>query len=218
MRKAFMLCLAIAFTYASQAQFESSNLYGSVSGNYTMFKRDFKQKTAGVKIDVGYSFTEKIRAAIGYTYHAPIKVAYSTQVTNGIDVQYINSEIVYNFSTISLLANYTFSQSEEQPISFYAPVGIGYIMVKYKEKLKQAVPAGYNTVNQLEPGKESGFVMNFGLGGQYNFGTFRAFVDASLVLPANTVNGQYVENAITTHLVFNAGVRIPIGARDSESD
>ena len=208
--------MAIAFAAISQAQFDAANLFGSVSGNYTMYKGEFQQKTPGVKLDLGYSFSEKIRGALGYTYHLPIKVPSTVTAGNGVNTTSVASEVVYNFTTISVIGNYTFGESEENPVSLYAPLGVGYVMTKYKEELKAAMPNGYAEQDQLEPGKESGFVMNFGLGAQYNFGAIRAFADASLVLPANQVNNQYVENVIPSHLVFNAGIRIPFGARSND--
>lgn len=216
MKKTAVLMMAIAFATVSQAQFDAANLFASVSGNYTMYKGDFQQKTAGVKLDLGYTFSEKIRGALGYTYHLPIKVPSTVTAGNGLNTTSVASEVVYNFTTISVLGNYTFGASEENPASFYAPLGVGFVMTKYKENLTAAMPAGYAEQDQLDPGKESGFVMNFGLGAQYNFGVARAFADASLVLPANKVNNQYVENVIPSHLVFNVGVRIPFGARSSD--
>ena len=216
MKKIVMIMMAIFFAAVSKAQFDAANLFAGISGNYTMYKGDFKQKTAGVKIDVGYSFSEKIRGAVGYTYHFPIKLASTVTANNGSNTTSVASEVVYNFTTISVLGNYTFGSSEENPVSFYAPLGVGFVMVKYKENIKGTMPSGYNPTDQLEPGKESGLIMNFGLGAQYNFGPARAFADASLALPSNQVNNQYVENVIPSHLVFNVGVRIPFGARSSE--
>lgn len=216
MKKTVVLMVAIAFATVSQAQFDAANLYASVSGNYTMYKGDFQQKTPGVKLDIGYSFSEKVRGALGFTYHLPIKGASTVTASNGISSTSVPSEIVYNFTTISVLGNYTFGESEENPVSFYSPLGVALVMTKYKENLKGTLPTGYAATDQLEPGKESGFVMNLGLGAQYNFGSARAFADASLVLPANQVNNQYVANVIPSHLVFNAGIRIPFGARSSD--
>lgn len=216
MKKTFLLMIAVTFAVVSQAQFDVANLYASVSGNYTMYKGNFQQKTPGVKLDVGYSFSEKVRGALGYTYHMPIKIASEISGSNGINTTSVPSEVVYNFTTISAIGNYTFGQSEESTVSLYSPLGVAYVMVKYKENFKASLPSGYTATDQLEPGKESGFVMNFGLGAQYNFGAARLFADASLVLPANQVGNQYVENVIPSHLVFNVGVRVPFGARDSE--
>ena len=216
MRKTLVFMMAIAIVGAAKAQFDASKLFASVSGNYTMYKGDFQQKTPGVKLDIGYSFTEKIRGALGYTYHLPIKVASSVSASNELGSKSIPSEVVYNFSTISLLGNYTFGESEDNPISFYAPLGIGYVMAKYKEELKESMPPGYTAMDLLPSGSQNGFILNFGLGGQYNFASARAFADASLVLAANKVNDQYVENYIPPHFAFNLGIRIPFGDRGGQ--
>ncbi|MEO6721882.1 MAG: hypothetical protein ABIN67_16055 [Ferruginibacter sp.] len=67
---------------------------------------------------------------------------------------------------------------------------------------------------QAEPGKETGFTINAGLGVQYRVGAVHVFGDAGLAFPANQANGQYITNNIPTHFVFNAGIRIPFGTSD----
>ena len=116
--------------------------------------------------------------------------------------------------SIGLAGNYTFIGTEEDVFSVYTPVGASYVSVKYKEELKEGIPDGYIAQDQVEPGKESGFTLNFGLGTQYNAGSIRIFGDAGVALAANQTNGMYVENNIPAHFVFNVGVRIPFGTRD----
>ena len=216
MKKTYLCVLVIVIASTTQAQFDASNLSASLSGNYTMYKGYFQQKTPGVKIDLGYSINEKLRVSLGYTYHAPLKEASIIATTNGTDSKDEVSEIKYTFSTISLACNYTFIGTEEDVFSIYAPVGVSYVSVKYSEKMKGAATSGYTALDQLEPGKESGFTINLGLGAQYNIGKLRLFGDAGIALPANQQNGQYVENNIPSHFVFNAGVRIPFGERSSD--
>ena len=212
----YLLSCAIIVASTATAQIDASNFSLSLSGNYTMYKGSFKKSTPGAKIDIGYSSSEKIRFSLGYTYQSPIKVPSTISTSNGSDSKEVASEIKYNFSTISFGANYTFINTEEDVFSLYAPVGVAYVMAKYKEGSMQAYPQGYTALNQLEPGKESGFTINAGLGTQYNMGAIRIFGDAGVAIPANQTNGQYVQNNIPLHFVFNAGIRIPFGMRDFE--
>jgi len=211
----FTIVVAMLFAAPASAQFDASNLSGSLSGNYTMYKGEFQKSTPGAKIDLGYSITEKIRVSLGYTYHLPIKEASSIYASNGMDLKSLASEIKYNFMTIGVAMNYTFIGTEEDVFSVYTPVGANYVSAKYKEVLTEAIPDGYAAQDAIEPGKETGFTLNFGLGTQYNAGGLRFFGDAGIALAANQTNGQYVENNIPAHFVFNVGVRIPFGPRDS---
>ena len=85
------------------------------------------------------------------------------------------------------------------------------VLVNYKEKLKGTIPAGQQPVNQIEPGHQSGFTINLGLGTQYAIGNIKPFANAGIAIPANKVNDQYVANVIPLHFMFNAGVRIALG-------
>lgn len=216
LKTTYLLVVACFMAATATAQFDPANFSASLSGNYTMYKGDFGKSTPGAKIDIGYSLTEKARISVGYTYHAPIKIPSSISATNGMDTKTISSEVKYKFSTISLTGSYTFIKTEEDPISIYTPIGVSYVSVKYSETGSQSIPAGYTAVDQLEPGKESGFTINVGLGAQYNMGSLRIFLDGGVALPANQANGQYVVNNIPAHFVFNAGIRIPFGTRDFE--
>ena len=211
-----MLVVALIIATTATAQFDPANFSASISGNYTMYKGDFQQKTPGAKIDIGYSLSGKARISAGYTYHAPIKEPSSITVTNGGEFKTLASEVKYKFSTISLTGTYTLIQTEEDPFSMYVPVGLSYVTAKYSEAATEPFPAGYTAVDQVAPGKETGFTINVGVGAQYNIGTLRVFADAGVGLPANQTNGQYTENNIPAHLVFNVGVRIPFGVRDFE--
>lgn len=115
-------------------------------------------KKTGGKLDTGYSILEKNRASLGYTYHSTIKTPSEITATDCISTKTLASEFAYSFSTVSLMCNYTFGESEGNPVSVYTPVGISYVMVKYKEQLKKSVPAGYSSSDQMAPGKESGFI------------------------------------------------------------
>ena len=216
MKTIYLLLWASIVASTATAQIDASNFSASFSGNYTMYKGNFKKSTPGAKIDIGYSASEKVRFSLGYSYHAPIKVPSTISTSNGSDLKDVASEIKYNFSTISFAANYTFINTEEDIFSIYVPVGASYVIAKYKEESKVAYPQGYTPLNQLEPGKETGFTINAGLGAQYNLGTVRVFGDAGFAIPANQANGQYIQNNIPVHLVFNAGIRIPFGMRDFE--
>ena len=209
----YLLVLVVLIAGNAKAQFDASYLSASLSGNYTMYKGNFQQKPPGVKFDVGYSLSEKSRISLGYTYHLPIKVASIISTSDGSVSKDVAAEIKYNFSTITLAFNYTFVGTEEDIFSVYAPIGASYVNVKYSEQMKEQASPGFTAQDQLEPGKESGFTINAGIGLQYQLSMLRIFGDGGIAFPANTQNGQYVVNNIPTHFVFNVGVRIPFGAR-----
>jgi len=210
-----MFALMLTSLVAS-AQFDVANFSASVSGNYTMYKKDFKESTPGVKLDLGYSINEKTRVGLGYTYHMAIKQPSVITSTDGIETSETPSDFKFNFMTISLAGNYTFVNTEEDPFSLYGMVGGSFVMVKYKEEPRSALPNGTIDSDQMEPGKENGLMINLGLGAQYNLGTIRAFADAGVAIPANQANDQYISNPIPFHIIFNAGIRIPFGTRSFE--
>ena len=89
---------------------------------------------------------------------------------------------------------------------------MGLVLVSYKEKLKGTAPAGEDPMYDVVSGKDNGFTINLAVGTQYAMGgRMRLFADAGIALPANSVNGQYVENVIPSHFMFNAGVRFSLG-------
>ena len=96
-------------------------------------------------------------------------------------------------------------------ITVSGQVGAGLILVNYEEQLKGSVPPGSSPIDQVEKTNENGFTINLGLGGQYSFGRPKIFAEAQLALPANQVNGAYVENVIPAHIIFNVGVRFSLG-------
>ena len=214
-------CLAL-LAVSAQAQFSINNFSASASGNYTMYKGDFQEKTSGVKLGLGYSFSEKARLELAYTNHFAIKRPSSIDYSDGITSGSVNSEFKYNFSTVSLALNYTIVHAEESKFSLYALVIFSLVAVKYEENPKTPLPAGTIQSNQAAPGKDNGICGGVGVGAQYNFGPVRVFGDAGLSFPNNTNDGYYYTtynyNPIPVHIVFNLGVRVPFGKRDLPED
>ena len=206
----FILVIAMITTLTAGAQLDFSNIRVDVGANYTMYKGDFQQKTPGAKVRVSLLANEKIAVGLGFTYGFPIKIPTTVTYTGGGTVP---SEVIYNFKTISLDVNYYFGGEKEEGFSVYGAGGAGLVLVGFKEKIKGTAPAGQEPQDQLEPGTETGFSINLGLGGQYALGNAKIFADAGIALPANQVNGQYVENVIPAHFIFNIGVRFSFGSR-----
>jgi len=208
---AMVLCTSVA-----HAQFDVANFSASLSGNYTMYKKDFKENTPGIKFDLGYSLNDKTRIGLGYTYHMPIKIPSVITSFDGSNETQTPSDYKFNFTTISFVGNYTFINTEEDVFSLYGMVGGSFVMVKYKEEPRSPLPTGTIDSDQGEAGKENGLAINLGLGAQYNLGTLRIFADAGVGIPSNQANDLYISNPIPFHIIFNAGVRIPFGQRSFE--
>lgn len=204
----FVLLIAMVTALVANAQIDFSNLRIDVGGNYTMYKGDFQQKTAGVKARLSLPINENMALGIGFTYGFPIKIASQTALSGGGSVP---SEFVYKFKTIHLEYDYYFGGEKEEGLSVYASGRLGFVWAKYDEKIKGTVPPGEDPIDLVEPGSENGFTINVALGTQYSLGRIKVFGDAGIALPANQVNGQYVENVIPAHFMFNLGLRIPFG-------
>ncbi|MEO6721883.1 MAG: hypothetical protein ABIN67_16060 [Ferruginibacter sp.] len=140
MKTTYTLVLAIIIASSAKAQFDPAKISASLSGNYTMYKGEFQKSTPGAKIDIGYGLTEKSRIALGYTYHMPIKVPSTIATNNGMESKTLASEVKYKFSTISLTGNYSFVGTDEDDFLLYAAIGAAYVMVKYDEQTKEAMP------------------------------------------------------------------------------
>lgn len=208
MKRITMLCIGMAFFMAASAQMSAS-----VSANYTMYKGDFQKKTPGIKAELGYIFGEKTEAALGFTYHLPINVPSYVVATNGSDFKDVPTDLQFNFKTINLTGRYyiKYVDEEEDGFNAYGNVGIGFILVNYKEKMKGNVPTGYSVYDEMVKGSENGFMFGAGIGMQYTMGAITPFVDANISLPANNVNGSYYENPIPTHFSFNLGAKLTFG-------
>ena len=203
-----ILVIAMITVSAANAQLDFSNMRVDLGMNYTMYKGDFQEKTPGAKIRLSVPASEKAVLGLGFTYGFPIKIASEVSYSGGSSVP---SEIVFNFKTISLEFDYYFGGENEEGFSVYGSGRGGLVLVNWKEKLKGNAPSGQSPEDQLEPGSENGFTLNLALGGQYSLGKIRIFGDAGVGIPANQVNGQYVENVIPAHIIFNAGIRISLG-------
>jgi opacity protein-like surface antigen len=213
MKKISLSLMTTLLLITAQAQLDFSNVRIDVGGNYTMYKGDFQQKTPGVKVRVSVPSGDRIAIGLGFTYGFPIKTPSEIALSGGGSVP---SEIAYNFKTIHLDGNYFFGGEKEDGLTVYGSAGIGLVLVGYKENIKGNIPAGEQPMDQIEPGNESGFTLNFGLGTQYSLGTAKIFGDAGLALPANQVNEQAVENVIPAHFTFNLGVRFSLGTRSDD--
>lgn len=210
--KKILLSFAIAMIAAPvvNAQLDFSSMRVDVGANYTMYKGDFQQKTPGVKVRLSVPDNEAIAVGVSFTYGFPIKIASEMAFTGGSTVP---SEVVFNFKTIALEADYYFGGEKEEGLSVYASGRMGLVLVNYKEKLKGTAPSGEEPAYDNVSGKDNGFTINLALGTQYAVGgRLRLFADAGVALPANQVGGQYVENVIPFHIMFNAGVRFSLGA------
>lgn len=205
----FSFAIAMIAAPVVNAQLDFSSLRVDVGANYTMYKGDFQQKTPGVKVRLSVPDNERIAAGVGFTYGFPIKIASVMAFSGGSTAP---SEVVFNFKTISLEVDYFFGGEKEEGLSVYASGRAGLVLVSYKEKLKGTAPSGEEPYDAVS-GKENGFTINLALGTQYAIGErLRLFADAGVALPANQVGGQYVENVIPAHFMFNAGVRFSLGA------
>lgn len=197
------------------AQFDASKITVGINGNYTMYKGNFDKAGMGAQVRVGYAMSEKISTHLGFTYTMPIIQESSVLIAddngNTIDVP---SEISYKFKTISLIGSYHLIGDNETSGSLYAQFGPGLVLVSYKED----ITGSYDKTtylypqNQVEKTSEMGFTLNFGIGGQYRIGKPIVFAEVGYALPANTVNEEYVENVIPSHLMFNFGVKLPLGS------
>jgi hypothetical protein len=210
MKKTYLSLLLIFVSACAFSQFSAG-----IAANYSAYKGNFRQSTPGAHIRVGYSANEKITANLGFTYGMPIKLKNAVSVAddNGNMIS-VDSEIKYNFKTISLLGNYRFIGDEETAGSFYGQVGASYVMVSYEEVITGSYDKNTYQYPQglIGKTKESGFTLNFGLGGEYKIGTPVIFGEAGVALPANQVNNSYVENVIPAHFTFSLGVKIPFGS------
>jgi opacity protein-like surface antigen len=199
-----MACISL---YTKAQDFSQARI--ELGANYTMYKGELQKKTPGVKLRFSVPFSEKIAAGLSFTYHLPIKVASSVGLSGGGSTA---SEIVYNFKTIGLDANYYFKDEEEEGFTPYGTIGLSYIMVSYKENVKGSIPSGEEATDMIPSESKSGFGLNFGLGAQYSFGQPKVFGEAGIVLPANKVQNDFVSNPIPAHFVFNVGVRFALGS------
>ena len=203
-----ILVITMITVSAANAQLDFSNMRVDVGANYTMYKGDFQQKTPGVKVRLSVPAGEIGALGLGFTYGFPIKFPSEVTFSGGSTVA---SEIVYKFKTISLEFDYYFGGENEEGFNIYASGRGGLVLASYKEELKGNAPSGESPIDLLEPGSENGFTLNLALGGQYSLSRIKIFGDAGIAIPANQVNGQYVENVIPAHFMFNAGIRIPLG-------
>lgn len=212
MKKIYLPLILVCITATAFSQFSVG-----LSGNYSAYKGDFQKSTPGAQIRVGYQATEKVTTNLAFTYGLPIKQASAvTVMDDNSNTILVDSDIKYNFKTISLLGNYRFIGDEESAGTFYGLVGGSFVMVNYKENITGSYDKNVYKYPQdlVEKTKENGFTINLGLGGEYRIGMPSVFGEVGLALPANQVNNSYVENVIPSHFTVNLGIKIPLGSGD----
>lgn len=209
MKKMLLSFCGLAVFFAASAQFSVG-----VNGNYTMYKQDFQQSSPGAGIRAYFNATEKYSGVGSFTYGFPIKVPSSVMLQSGTGSSSVASEIVYKFKTINVMGNYNFIGDDESAGKFYGIVGGGFVFVNYKEKITGNYDKAVYTPSDIVDGNESGFTLNFGLGGEYKFGTPALFGELALALPANNVGNAVVENYIPTHIILNVGVKFSLGKNE----
>jgi hypothetical protein len=207
MKKIFLSLFGLFIILIASAQVSVG-----INGNYTMYKQEFQQKTPGAGLRVYYDAAEKYGLSLGFTYGAPIKTPSVVTLENSSgSTQEVASEITYKFKTFNLNGNYNFIGNAGTTGKFYGSFGLGLVLVNYKEDIKESYDQNtYTPMDQIE-GKENGFTINLGIGGEYKLGTPSIFGEAGIALPANKVGDTYVENYIPAHFVFNVGIKLPLG-------
>lgn len=208
MKKTFLALLSLMVAFVSNAQIDFTSTRIELAGNYTMYKGDFQESTPGLKLRVSVPVSEKMVVGLAYTHGLPIKSPSTVTLDPSGSV---NSEIIYNFKTITLDANYIFGGEKELGFNFYGTVGVGLVLATYKENLKESIPPGSTPIDMISKETQSGFTINGGIGTQYSLGKPKIFAEALIAFPANQVNGQYVENVIPAHFIFNVGIRLSLG-------
>ena len=210
MKKAIFISAFILVSQLSKAQLDFSNSRIELAGNYTMYRGDFGQNTPGAKIRFSVPTGDRFTVGLGFTYSSPIKEASTVSYNPSGSVP---SELVFNFKTISLEGNYYFGGENENGFNAYGMGGVSLVLVNYKENLKGTPPSGGIPIDLVESTSENGFTINLGLGAQYSLGRPKIFGEAQIAIPANQVNGQFVENVIPGHFIFNVGIRFALGNR-----
>jgi hypothetical protein len=214
MKKLLSIAIILSTTKCF-AQFEASRISAGLSANYMYF---FKQHIGllGTKFDLGYRYSDKVNGYLSYTYSTPIKTKseYSSN-SSGIGSFTVPTEITTKISTVSIGGQYFFNDNPEA-FSLYSPIGASLILGSYTEKSTgPSTPTGYAFPNEGNPKESFTSIMMFGgIGASYPAGPVNIFADASIAIPANRVNGEYVEVNIDSHLIFNVGIRIPFGKPD----
>lgn len=180
-----------------------------------MYKQDFQQITPGVKAEFSHAFSEQADGALSFTYHAPINFASEAIASDGVSNTYVPTKLSYNFKTILLNGRYYINDLYEEGFNAFGTIGVGFVLVNAKEKLKGQMPAGYTLQQELYKENLSGLIGSLGVGAQYRIGPLVPFVDANLSYPASEgSNNYYSYNPIPLHFHFNAGVRFVFGSEE----
>ncbi len=123
MKKTYLSLILICITASPCSQFSVG-----LAADYSAYKADFKKSTPGPQLRVGYQVNEKFTANLGFTYGLPIKQKSDVTIMDDDDnTILVDSDIKFNFKTISLLANYRFIGDEESTGSFYGQFGASYV-------------------------------------------------------------------------------------------
>jgi hypothetical protein len=129
MKKILLSTIFIAGFMFSKAQMDFSKLKVELGGNYTMYKSTLKQNTPGAKLRISVPVSEKVAVGLGFTYGFAIK---EPSTVNLSPTGSVASEIVYNFKTISLEANYFLGEEKEEGFNAYGIFGAALVMVSYQ--------------------------------------------------------------------------------------
>lgn len=100
------------------------------------------------------------------------------------------------------------------PIGLYIPFEVGLHILFADGRLENVNTAIYDVPDWYDGPQKSmllGYSIGAGFGAEFDLGGPFLFLESQFVFPVNSMNGRPIQPVVPMHVVFDAGVRFPMG-------
>ncbi len=202
--------LLVAGVFKSNAQFEKESLsFGAGIGYYSYGDTYSK----AINIRANYLLAENQAVVLNFNYHIPNvhegeHKAYL--INQNAFPDYINVKVNDKITRFNLNAayHYTFINENEDPFSLFSILGVGITVASFSSTAEAYDESKYfldASVTKRPPVPV--FVVDAGLGVNWNVGSTNAFAEAKINIPGNSETGQDLYDPVQLSISLLIGVR-----------
>jgi hypothetical protein len=215
MRKTTHMCMLLAAIcilgfQKTYAQFDKENL--SLGGGLAFFGYAGTGSTLAINLRGNYNMDEKSSVVVGYNFHLPISYDYQTTVvasSSSVTPSQMDVKTTDKVNIHNIFLNYHryFVGDNEESLGIYGLAGVGLTFASLSTEYESYDQSKYNLNSGGASVSVSGFIIDLGLGANFNMERLAIFGELKGGIPANQANNTLVYNPIPFHYSVTAGVR-----------
>lgn len=185
--------------------------------NYNMYFGGTGMKIFGLGIFGDYGKTEDVGIRGALNYYLPYVKSGGTWLADALadstkpGAIEVGLKYKYNFYNVSLDGKKYFGDGSYEDGGLYGFLGLGLTIAQFRYEIDAYDKTKYEATPFDENSKESfiQYIIRGGLGYERSLDFASIFAEGVLNIPANNVNGQYVEIQIPLSAGLHAGIRFP---------